>query len=78
VIPGHGRVADQADVVEYRDMVTIIRDRIQDGVKKGLSLEQVKAAQPTLDYDAVFGTSNGSWTTDSFIEAVYKSLNARK
>jgi cyclase len=78
VIPGHGRLADQADVVEYRDMVTIIRDRIQDGVKKGLSLEQVKAAQPTLDYDAVFGSSNGSWTTDSFIEAVYKSLNLRK
>jgi cyclase len=78
VIPGHGRLADQADVVEYRDMVTIIRDRIQDGVKKGLSLEQVKAAQPTLDYDAVFGSSNGSWSTDSFIEAVYKSLNLRK
>ena len=78
VIPGHGRVADQADVVEYRDMVTIIRDRIQDGVKKGLSLEQVKAAQPTLDYDAVFGSSKGSWTTDSFIEAVYKSLNPKK
>ena len=78
VIPGHGRLADQADVVEYRDMVTIIRDRIQDGVKKGLSLEQVKAAQPTLDYDAVFGSSNGSWSTDSFIEAVYKSLNSRK
>jgi cyclase len=70
--------ADQADVVEYRDMVTIIRDRIQDGVKKGLSLEQVKAAQPTLDYDAVFGSSKGSWTTDSFIEAVYKSLNPKK
>jgi cyclase len=78
VIPGHGRLADQADVVEYRDMVTIIRDRIQDGVKKGLSLEQVKAAQPTLDYDAVFGSSKGSWTTDSFIEAVYKSLNPKK
>jgi hypothetical protein len=59
-------------------MVTIIRDRIQDGVKKGLSLEQVKAAQPTLDYDAVFGSSKGSWTTDSFIEAVYKSLNPKK
>ncbi len=78
VIPGHGRAADQADVVEYRDMVTIIRDRIQDGVKKGLSLDQVKAAQPTLDYDAVFGSSNGSWTTDSFIDAVYKSLNPGK
>jgi cyclase len=49
IIPGHGRVADQADLVEYRDMTTIIRDRIADGVKKGLSLEQVKAAQPTLD-----------------------------
>ncbi len=74
VIPGHGRVCDQADLVEYRDMVTIIRDRIADGVKKGLSLDQVKAAQPTLDYDGIYGSATGFWTTDKFIEAVYKSL----
>ena len=74
VIPGHGRLCDQADVVEYRDMITIIRDRIQDMVKKGMTLDQVKAAQPTLDYDAVFGSMTGPWTTDRFIEAVYKSF----
>jgi glyoxylase-like metal-dependent hydrolase (beta-lactamase superfamily II) len=78
IIPGHGRVADQADVVEYRDMTTIIRDRIADGVKKNLSLEQVKAAQPTLDYDGVYNKPGGFWTADQFIEAVYKSLSAKK
>jgi hypothetical protein len=51
VVPGHGRVANEADVVEYRDMITIIRDRIQDLVKKGMTLEQVKPARPTRDYD---------------------------
>jgi cyclase len=74
VVPGHGRICDQADVVEYRDMITIIRDRIQDMVKRGLTLDQVKAAQPTLDYDPVFGSKTGAWTTDRFIEAVYKSF----
>lgn len=78
IIPGHGRVADQADLVEYRDMTTIIRDRIADGVKKGLSLEQVKATQPTLDYDGVYNKPGGFWTADQFIEAVYKSLSAKK
>jgi cyclase len=78
IIPGHGRVADQADLVEYRDMTTIIRDRIADGVKKGLSLEQVKAAQPTLDYDGVYNKPGGFWSADQFIEAVYKSLSAKK
>jgi cyclase len=78
VIPGHGRICDQADLVEYRDMITIIRDRIQDGVKKGQTLAQIKAAKPTLDYDGVYGSTTGNWTTDQFIEAVYKSLTAAK
>lgn len=74
VIPGHGRLCDEADVVEYRDMVTIIRDRIADMVKKGMTLEQVKAAQPTRDYDPLYGTTSGAWTTDMFVEAAYASL----
>ena len=78
VIPGHGRLCDEADVVEYRDMLTIIRDRIQDMIRKGMSLEQVKAAQPTLDYDARYGTATGSWTTAMFIEAAYRSLSQEK
>jgi len=78
VIPGHGRLCDEADVLEYRDMVTIIRDRIRDMVKKGNTLDQVKAARPTLDYDGRYGAKTGAWTTDLFIEAVYRSLAAKK
>ena len=78
VIPGHGRLCDEADVVEYRDMVTIIRDRIADMIKKGMTLEQVKAAKPTRDYDPLYGATTGFWTTDMFIEAAYKSLAAKK
>jgi len=78
VIPGHGRLCDQADVVEYRDMATIIRDRVQDMIKKGMTVEQVKAAKPTRDYDPQYGATSGFWTTDMFVEAVYKSLSARK
>jgi glyoxylase-like metal-dependent hydrolase (beta-lactamase superfamily II) len=78
IIPGHGRLTDEADLLEYRDMITIIRDRIQDGVKRGQTLEQVRAAKPTLDYDARWGATSGPWTTDQFIEAVYKDLSKAK
>ena len=74
IVPGHGRLSDQADVVEYQTMLTIVRDRIQDMIKKGMTLEQVKAAKPTFDYDVHYGRSTGPWTTDMFVEAVYKSL----
>ena len=78
VIPGHGHLADEADVVEYRDMVTIIRDRFQDAIKKGMTLEQVKAARLVRDYEGRYGATQGFWTTDAFIEAAYKSLSAAK
>jgi cyclase len=77
VIPGHGRLCDEADVLEYRDMVTIIRDRIQDMVTRGMTLEQVKAARPTLDYDGRYGATTGSWTTEMFIDAVYRNLSTK-
>jgi glyoxylase-like metal-dependent hydrolase (beta-lactamase superfamily II) len=78
VIPGHGRICDSADVAYYRDMVTIVRDRVQDMVKKGMTIEQVKAARPTSDYDPRYGSTSGAWTTDMFVEAAYKSLTAKK
>jgi glyoxylase-like metal-dependent hydrolase (beta-lactamase superfamily II) len=77
VIPSHGRLCDQADVIYYQEMVIIVRDRIQDMVKKGMTLEQVKAAKPTRDYDPRYGSSTGPWTTDMFVEAVYRSLGAK-
>ncbi len=78
VIPGHGRLCDVADVVFYQEMVTIIRDRVQDMIGKGMTLEQVKAARPTRDYDPRYGSTTGFWTTDMFVEAVYKSLTAKR
>jgi hypothetical protein len=74
-VPGEGRVSDLADLTYYRDMTTIVRDRIQDMVRKGMTLEQVKAARPTLDYDPRYGNAPG-WSTDQFVEAVYRSLSA--
>jgi glyoxylase-like metal-dependent hydrolase (beta-lactamase superfamily II) len=78
VIPGHGRLCDQADVKFYQEMVTIIRDRIQDMIKKGMTIEQVKAAKPTRDYDPRYGSNAGMWTTDMFVEAMYKSLSEKQ
>ncbi|HXI30633.1 MAG TPA: MBL fold metallo-hydrolase, partial [Vicinamibacterales bacterium] len=77
VIPGHGRLCDEADVLEYRDMVTIVRDRIKEMVGRGLTLDQVKAARPTLDYDGRYGAKAGAWTTEMFIEAVYRNLGGK-
>jgi hypothetical protein len=74
VIPGHGRLADEADVVEYRDMVTIIRDRVRSMIEMGMTLKQVQAAQPTRDYDGRYGAADGFWTTAQFVDAVYSSL----
>jgi glyoxylase-like metal-dependent hydrolase (beta-lactamase superfamily II) len=68
VVPGHGRLTDEADVVEYRDMVTIVRDRIQDLVRGGRSLDEVKASRPTLDYDGRYGSP------EAFIESIYRDL----
>jgi cyclase len=75
VIPGHGRITDEADVVDYRDMVTIIRDRFQNAIKKGMTLEQVKAARLVRDYEGRYGATTGFWTTDAFVEAAYRSLS---
>ena len=75
VIPGHGRLADQPDVVYYQQMVAIVRDRIKDMIGRGMTLEQVKAARPTRDYDTRFAREAGPWTADMFVEAAYQSLS---
>jgi len=77
IIPGHGRVCDVADLDVYQQMVTIVRDRLQDMIKRGMTLEQVKAARPTQGYDPIYGSTAGKWTTDMFVEAAYKSLNGK-
>lgn len=78
VIPGHGRISDEADVLEYRDMLKIVRDRVLDAVKKGRTLQQVQAAGLTIDYDGRYGATTGPWTTAMFIEAAYQSLSKQK
>ena len=77
VIPARGRLADEADVVEYRDMLTIVGDRIRDMIKKGMTLEQVQAASPTFEYDGLYGATSGPWTTAMFVEAAYRDLSRR-
>jgi glyoxylase-like metal-dependent hydrolase (beta-lactamase superfamily II) len=74
IIPGHGRLCDEADVVEYRDMVVIVRDRIQDLIDRGRSLRQVQAARPTLGYDWQYGRGNEDWTGEDFVAAIYRDL----
>ena len=69
IVPGHGRLGDTADVAIYRNMVAVVRDRIQDLMRQGMSLQQIKAARPTLDFDGIYGSP------DAFIEAVYQTLS---
>jgi cyclase len=78
IIPGHGRTCDRNDLANYRDMLTIIRDRIQFMVKKGMTLEQVKASKPTYDYDGGYGVERGPWTTTMFVETVYRELSRKE
>jgi cyclase len=72
VVPGHGRVCDESEVMEYRDMLTIVRDRVKDMVGKGMTLQQVKAAKPTFEYDPEYGPS------DAFVEAVFRGLQVKR
>ena len=78
VIPGHGRLTDEHDVLEYRDMVTIIRDRVQNLIKQGKTLAQVKEAKPTFEYDGRWAAATGPGSTDLFVEAVFRSLAPKK
>jgi cyclase len=78
LVPGHGRVLDKIDLLEYRDMVTIMRDRIQDLITQGKTLAQVKAANPALGYRTKYGSDSGPWTTDKFIDVVYQELAANE
>ena len=74
IVPGHGYVSNEHEVLEYRDMVVIVRDRVQAMVNAGATLAQVKSARLTADYDTRFGANSGPWTTDMFVEAVFQTL----
>jgi len=74
VVPSRGRVGDTADVASYRNMLTMIRDRVRDLKGKGMTLAQVQAARPTMDFDGRYGSTAGPWTTAMFVEAVYRTL----
>jgi cyclase len=78
LVPGHGHVYDKLDLLEYRDAITVVRDRIQSLVAEGKSLDQVKAANPTLGYRSQYGADSGPWTTDMFVEVIYRELAAKR
>ena len=75
VIPGHGRICDEYDVLEYRDMLTVVRDRVQAAIKRGMTLEQVRKAAYTKDFDSRYSAKTGFGTGDSFVTSVYQSLS---
>ena len=77
VIPGHGRISNEAEVVDYRDMVTIVRDRVQEMVKKGMTLQQIRAQRPTLEYDGYYGAATGPSSPDAFLQSVYRSVGGK-
>jgi cyclase len=76
VIPGRGRLCDEADLSEYREMITVVRDRVQELINEKKTLQQVQAARPALDYSTTYGGKNGGPTVETFVETVYKSLTA--
>lgn len=78
LVPGHGHVYDKLDLLEYRDAITVVRDRVKTLIDEGRSLDQVKAANPTLGYRSQYGADSGPWTTDMFVEVIYKELAAKK
>ena len=77
VIPGHGRLSDETEVANYRDMLTIVRDRVAALIDDGMTLQQVQAARPTRDYDGIYDEPNG-WSAAMFVAAVYRDLEARQ
>jgi glyoxylase-like metal-dependent hydrolase (beta-lactamase superfamily II) len=78
LVPGHGFVYDKLDLLEYRDAVTVVRDRVQALIDEGKTLAQIKATDPTLGYRSQYGADKGPWTTDMFVEVIYNELAAAK
>ena len=76
-VPGHGRLCDREDVIKYRDMSVVIRDRVQGMIKKGMTQAQIIAAKPTAEYEPMYGATTGLGATDLFIEDLYSSLTAK-
>ncbi len=76
IVPGHGRICDESDLLRYRDMVTIVHDRIRAWMDRGMSLEEIKQAEPAFEYDSRYGQGRDDWTTEMFVEAVYLSLSS--
>ena len=74
IVPGNGRIYDYIDLVDYRDMVVVVRDTVDDMIHRGMTLAEIKAAHPAKAYEGRYGATSGSWTTDNFVEAVYKGL----
>ena len=77
VIPGHGRLSDETEVANYRDMLTIVRDRVAAMISAGMTLEQVQRAKPTSDYDGIYDEPGG-WTAAMFVAATYRDLAGGK
>jgi cyclase len=78
IVPGHGRVGDEADLVSFRDMLFIVRARIAASLAEGKTLAQVQESRPALDYDPRYADDNGQWSSAEFVEAIYRDLQGRR
>jgi glyoxylase-like metal-dependent hydrolase (beta-lactamase superfamily II) len=78
IVPGRGRLRDESEVVEYRDMIVIVSSSIREMVREGRTLQQIKDAKPTLGFDPIYAVEPGPWTPDQFVEAVYREIRARR
>lgn len=74
IIPGHGWLCTESDVVDLRDMATIARDRVRHLLEKKLTLREVQAARPLADFAPVYGEGTADRATEAFVEAVYSDL----
>jgi cyclase len=78
IVPGTGRLLDYIDLVDYRDIVVTVRDIVADMIHRGMTLEEIKTARPAKAYERRYGATSGPWTTNDFVEAVYKGLTGKK
>ncbi len=69
IIPGHGALANAADLRVYRSMLANVRDRVAVMVAQGKTLEEVQAAGPSAEFDEQWG--NGFINPPNFVREIY-------
>jgi glyoxylase-like metal-dependent hydrolase (beta-lactamase superfamily II) len=72
IVPGHGAVANKAQVAVFRDMLVTASDRMQKLIAEGKSEQEVIAAKPFADLDVKWAPNEQA--AINFIRVVYNSF----